>query len=49
MKWKKLLMKKNPLLIQTKNNKKKVQWNEESIKLLFLFLIGRKAEVNQLM
>jgi hypothetical protein len=42
-------MKKNPLLNQTKIIKKKVQWNEESIKLLLSFLIERKAEVNQLM
>jgi hypothetical protein len=41
-------MKKNPLLSQIKIIKK-VQWNEESIKLLLSFLIERKAEVTQLM
>ncbi|CAI2196906.1 18869_t:CDS:1, partial [Funneliformis geosporum] len=31
-----------------KNNKKKVQWSEDSIKMLFSFLIEWKVEVNQL-
>ena len=31
-----------------KNNKKKVQWSEDSIKMLLSFLIERKVEVNQL-
>jgi hypothetical protein len=32
-----------------KNNKKKAQWYEKSIKLLLSFLIERKAEVTRLM